>query len=263
MAQIRKKTKKTAKARAKEKERAKERQPVSRERALDAAMELADREGLGAVTMRRLAEALQVEAMSLYHHVKNKESILDGMVDRVFAEIDLPEGGGWKEPMRRRAHSARAALLRHRWALSLMESRPAPGPQNLAHHDAVIGCLRRAGFSVPLTAHAYSALDSYVYGFVHTELHLPFSTIEETHAVASGIFDQLPPGAYPHLVELAKEHVLKPGYSYGNEFAFGLELLLDGLERVAEREQRPAGTSAAGPGQSCEQRAAPRRERKR
>lgn len=214
-----------------------ERQPVSRERALAVAVELADREGLAAVTMRRLAEALGVEAMSLYHHVKNKDTILDGMVDRVFAEIEVPSGGDWREAMRRRARSARAALLRHRWALGLMESRPTPGPQNLEHHDAVIGCLRTGGFSVPLTAHAYAVLDSYVYGFVHTELNLPFSTSEETQAVASGIFDQLPPGRYPHLVELTKEHVLKPGYSYADEFEFGLELILAGLERESAREK--------------------------
>jgi len=217
--------------------KAKQRQPISRARALQMAVQLADREGLEALTMRRLAAVLEVEAMSLYHHVKNKNEILDGMVDLLFAEIDIPEAD-WKAAMRRRAHSARAALLRHRWAISLMESRPTPGPNNLAHHDAVIGCLRRGGFSVPLTAHAYAVLDSYVRGFVHTELNLPFKTSEESHAVASGIFDRLPPGLYPHLIELTKEHVLKPGYSYGNEFAFGLDLILDGLERAKEREGR-------------------------
>lgn len=216
---------------AKNSKNLKEREPISRARALQAAVELADREGLAALTMRRLAEALGVEAMSLYHHVKNKNEILDGMVDLVFAEIDLP-AGDWKEAMRRRAYSARATLLRHRWAISLMESRPTPGPKNLAHHDAVIGCLRRGGFSVPLTAHAYAVLDSYVYGFVHTELNLPFETTADTQAVASAIFDRLPPGLYPHLIELTKEHVLKPGYSYGSEFDFGIELILDGLERA-------------------------------
>jgi AcrR family transcriptional regulator len=216
--------------------KAKTRQPISRARALQKAVELADQEGLEALTMRRLAAALEVEAMSLYHHVQSKSEILDGMVDLVFAEIDVP-AADWKVAMRRRAHSARAVLLRHRWAISLMESRLTPGPHNLAHHDAVIGCLRRGGFSVPLTAHAYAVLDSYVYGFVHTELNLPFETGEESQAVASGIFDHLPPGLYPHLVELTKEHVLKPGYSYGNEFTFGLELILEGLERAKERDR--------------------------
>lgn len=216
--------------------RQKGRQPVSRDRALQVAVELADREGLEALTMRRLAEQLGVEAMSLYHHVKNKDEILDGMVDVVFGEIEVPAGDDWKVAMRKRAHSAREALVRHPWAISLMESRPTPGPKNLAHHDAVLGCLRRGGFSVPLTAHAYAVLDSYVYGFAHTELNLPFETSEETQAVASAIFDQMPSGMYPHLVELTKEHVLKPGYSYRQEFDFGLELILDGLERARQRE---------------------------
>lgn len=219
---------------AKSAKKLKEREPISRARALQAAVDLADQEGLAALTMRRLAEVLGVEAMSLYHHVKNKNEILDGMVDLVFAEISVPTGA-WKAAMRQRAHAARAALLRHRWALSLLESRLTPGPQNLAHHDAVIGSLRHGGFSVPLTAHAYAVLDSYVYGFVHTELNLPFDTTASTQQVASDIFAQLPPGAYPHLVELTQEHVLKPGYSYGNEFDFGLELILDGLERIKHR----------------------------
>jgi hypothetical protein len=133
--------------------------------------------------------------------------------------------------MRRRAYSARAVLLRHPWAIRLMESRAAPGPANLEHHDAVIGCLRRAGFSIELTGHAYAVLDSYTYGFVHTELNLPFQTSRETQQVAEGIMSRFPVDQYPHLIELATQHALKPGYSYGNEFDFGLELILDGLER--------------------------------
>jgi AcrR family transcriptional regulator len=214
------------------------RAPVTRERALDVAMALADAGGLAELSMRRLAQELGVEAMSLYHHVPSKDAILDGMVDRVFAEIELPAPElDWKRALRRRSASVRAALLRHRWALGVLESRAAPGPTTLAHHDAVLGCLRGAGFSVVLAAHAYAVLDAFVYGFVHTELTLPFSTPEETQAVAGAIFDQLPPGAYPHLVELTREHVLQPGYAYANEFAWGLELVLDGLERarLAER----------------------------
>ena len=212
----------------------KRREPVSRARAVKLAVELADAGGLAEVTMRRLAEELGVEAMSLYHHVPNKDAILDGMIDLVFAEIELPSATiDWRIAMRRRAESVRATLLRHRWAIALMESRRTPGPANLAHHDAVLGCLRGAGFSIELTAHAYALLDSYVYGFVHTELNLPFQTSEQTQTVAAEIFERLPPGAFPHLVELATQHVLKPGYAYGNEFAFGLELILDGLEHAA------------------------------
>jgi AcrR family transcriptional regulator len=215
----------------------KPRLPLSRERALDLAVELADKAGLAELSMRQLAKALGVEAMSLYHHVKNKDDILNGMVDRVFAEIALPEiGAGWREQMKRRSHSARAALKRHPWALALMESRAAPGPATLKHHDATLGCLRAAGFSIALTAHAYSALDGYTYGFALTEQSLPFQSPGETEQVAASMMGAFPAGAYPHLVELATTHVLKPGYSYGDEFAWGLELVLDGLERARAEE---------------------------
>ncbi len=224
------KTRKPAKPKPK-RARSATREPVSRERALRVAVSLADAGGLAELTMRRPAEELGVEAMSLYYHVPSKDAILDGMVDLVFAEIELPTAGDWQTAMRRRAESMRAALLRHRWAIGLMESRSTPGFANLSHHDAVLGCLRAAGFSVEMTAHAYAVLDSYIYGFVHTELQLPFQTTEETHEVAAAIFEQVPAGAYPHLVELTTQHVLKPGYRYGNEFAFGLELILEGLER--------------------------------
>lgn len=213
------------------------RAPVNRERALAAAMSLADAGGLDALTMRGIADELGVEAMSLYHHVPNKDAILDGMVDLVFDEIALPDADvDWRTAMRKRAYAVRAVLLRHRWALRVIETRKAPGASTLAHHDAVIGCLRRAGFSIVLTAHAYAVLDSYIFGFVHTELNLPFQSTEETHEVASAMFDGVPEGAFPYLVELAREHVLQPGYAYGNEFSFGLELVLDGLERALARE---------------------------
>ena len=142
------------------------RTPLNRQRVLDAAVTLADRDGVAALSMRRLAQELGVEAMSLYHHVANKDAILDGIVDVVFAEIELPDAeAGWREAMRRRAISVRDALRRHPWATGLMESRPTPGPANLRHHDAVLGVLRGAGFPRELTAHAYALLDSYIYGF--------------------------------------------------------------------------------------------------
>jgi AcrR family transcriptional regulator len=216
----------------KTKPKARLREPVTRERALHAALALADVEGLEGLTMRSLAAALGVEAMSLYHHVPNKEAILDGMVDLVFTEIaPPPTDTDWKTAMRVRAHSVRAVLKRHRWAARVLESRATPGLATLQHHDAVLGCLRRGGFSIPLTAHAYSLLDSYIYGFVNQELSLPFETSSETQDVAKQIFSQLPAGAFPHLVELTVEHVLKPGYAYGNEFEYGLDLILEGLER--------------------------------
>lgn len=214
------------------------REPLTRERAVRTAVELADASGLEELTMRRLAEELGVEAMSLYHHVPNKDAILDGMIDVVWAEVEAPPAtGAWKLALRRRTEAVRATLLRHRWSLSLMESRRAPGPATLAHHDAVLGCLRAGGFSLALTGHAYAVLDGFVYGFVLTELNLPFQTTEETHAVAASIFEQMPPGMFPHLVEFARDRVLKPGYAYAHEFAFGLELVLDGLERALARER--------------------------
>jgi AcrR family transcriptional regulator len=206
---------------------------LSRERVLHAGVLLADSGGLEALTMRRLGEELGVEAMSLYKHVANKEALLDGMVDLVFAEIELPSGDtDWRTAMRDRAISARAALVRHPWATALMQSRTQPGPATLAHHDAVIGTLRGAGFSIGLTAHAFSALDAYVYGFALQQRSLPFDTLEEAQEVGRQMFARMPAGAYPHLTELTVQHILQPGYDYGDEFEYGLDLLLDGLGRA-------------------------------
>ena len=208
------------------------RKPLSRERVLRAAMKLADHHGLEELTMRKLGQALGVEAMSLYNHVAGKDDLLDGLVDIVFSEIELScEGGDWKAAMRRRATSAREVLARHRWAIGLMESRTHPGPANLRHHDSVLRCLREAGFSVPLAAHAYSALDSYIYGFALQQASLPFDTGEQAAEVAESIMQAFASGEYPRLAEIATQHVMKPGYSYEREFEFGLDLLLDGLER--------------------------------
>jgi AcrR family transcriptional regulator len=217
--------------------------PLSRERVLRAAVAFADERGIESLTMRKLGEALGVEAMSLYNHVANKDELLDGMVDIVFGEVGLPPGDAdWKTAMRRRAVSARQVLAHHRWAIGLMESRTSPGPATLRHHDAVIGCLRGAGFSIPMAAHAFSLLDSYVYGFALQEATLPFDTAEQTAEVAEMILSGLQPDEYPHLTELAVEHVLQPGYSYGNEFVFGLDIILDGLEAAASPARPTAAT---------------------
>jgi AcrR family transcriptional regulator len=208
------------------------RAPLSRQRALASAVALADVKGIGALTMRSLAQELGVEAMSLYHHVANKSDILDGMVDLVFGEVDLPdEATDWRTAIRQRTMSVRAALTRHRWAVGLMESRTSPGPATLRHHDAVIGCFRRGGFSVALTAHAYSVIDSYVYGFVLQEVNLPFDDdTDNLEGVVDAILSGLSSEEYPNLRELTTDHVLQPGYSYSNEFEYGLDLILDGLE---------------------------------
>jgi len=209
------------------------RTPLTRQRVLRAAVALADRGGVGALSMRKLAQELGVEAMSLYHHMANKDDILDGIVDVVFGEIELPTGeAGWEAAMRRRSVSAREALRRHPWATGLMESRRTPGPANIRHHDAVLGVLRNAGFPVELAAHAYSLLDSYIYGFALQEASLPFHTPEETAEVAQEIMSVFPADDYPHLAEIATEHVLQPGYDYGDEFLYGLDLILDGLARA-------------------------------
>ncbi|MBT3154504.1 TetR/AcrR family transcriptional regulator [Streptomyces sp. CHD11] len=214
------------------------RTPLSRERVIRTAVAVADEKGSAALTMRAIAEPLGVEAMSLYHHVAGREDILDGMVDAVFGEIDLPpRDTDWKSAMRHRADSARAVLGRHPWAIGLMDSRSTPGPATLRHHDAVIGALRAAGFSVGMTAHAFSVIDSYLYGFVLQELAMPFGDTAEMEQVAGALVREMPAGAYPHLTELATERVLKPGYDYADEFAFGLTLILDALHP----DEAPAG----------------------
>ncbi|MFJ9611522.1 TetR/AcrR family transcriptional regulator [Kitasatospora sp. NPDC101176] len=206
------------------------RTPLSRERLLDAAIAVADAGGLAALTIRSVADELGVKPMSLYHHVANKEAIVDGIVDVVFGEIDLPVADGrWRPALRGRAHSARAVLRRHPWATPLMESRTHPGPATLRHHDAVLATLRSGGFSFPLAAHAFSLLDSYTYGFALTEAALPF-TPEDVGEVVPDFLAQFPAERYPHLAEFTREHVLRPGYDYGAEFDYGLDLILDGLE---------------------------------
>jgi AcrR family transcriptional regulator len=199
-------------------------------------MARADAGGIEALSMRKLGEELGVEAMSLYTHVSSKEDLLDGMTDAVFAEIELPaDGTDWRRAMRERALSTRAALSRHPWATPLMQSRTHPGPATLRHHDTVIGALRGAGFSIALTAHAFSALDSYIYGFALQQTSLPFETGEQTAELAEMIMAPFAAGEYPHLTELTVEHVLHPGYDYGDEFEFGLDLILDGLEAARPR----------------------------
>jgi AcrR family transcriptional regulator len=193
-------------------------------------MALADQGGVASLTIRSLAQHLDVKPMSLYHYVANKTEILDAIVDVVFDEIDLPTAGAdWRAEIHLRATSTRRALRRHSWAIGLLESRATPGPATLAHHDAMLGTLRRAGFSVSMTAHAYALVDAYVYGFALAEAAVPFEGPDDVAEVARPILQQLPDGAYPHLVELTNEHILKPGYDFGDEFDFGLDLILDAL----------------------------------
>ena len=211
---------------------AKVRAPLSRERVMRAAIALADSSGIESLSMRKLGQELGVEAMSLYNHVANKDDILDGIVDLVFGEIALPSGkGDWKRAMRKRAISAHEALLRHPWAPSLMQSRTRPGPATLRHHDSVLGSLRNAGFTLVMAAHAVSAIDGYVYGFALQQINLPLQSREQVAEVGESILRQLA-GEYPHLAEMITDHAMKPGYDYAKEFEFGLDLILDGLERL-------------------------------
>ena len=214
--------------------------PLSRELVLQTALRLADQGGLEALSMRKLGQELGVEAMALYYHFANKDEVLDGIVDLVFGEIETPSTGpDWRTAMRRRAISLRDVLLRHRWAIGLMESRRNPGPANLGHHDAMIGSLRSAGFDMAMAAHAYSLLDSYIYGFALTKMNLPFDDTSDIAEMAESMLEPFPVGEYPNLAAFITEHAMKPGYDYADEFEVGLDVILDGLERV---RRKPAGT---------------------
>jgi AcrR family transcriptional regulator len=221
---------------------------LSRERVLRGAAAVADASGIAALTMRSLARELGVKPMSLYHHVAGKDDILDGIVDLVFSEIDLPApGGDWRLEMRRRAISARRVLRQHSWAIGLMESRANPGPATLRHHDATIGTLRGAGFSVATTAHAYALLNSYVYGFALQEASLPFNP-DTAANVTEPTGRQIAADQYPHLAEMATQHILQPGYDFGDEFDIGLGVILDALERsISGHHAPPSATRPADP----------------
>ncbi len=205
---------------------------LSRERVLNYAMTQADAGGLEALTMRNLADGLGVAPMSLYRHVANNDDLVDALVDPVFSEIGLPaEGAHWKVAMRDRALSVREVLSRHRWAIGYLESRRHPGEANLRHHDAVLGSLRAAGFDMAMAAHAYSLLDSYIYGFALTQMQLPFESWEEVAEVGQAMLQAFPMDAYPNLAEYITDHAMQPGYDFGKEFEYGLDLVLDGIER--------------------------------
>ena len=234
-----------------------ERAALNRSRVLAGALAVADAGGIGALTMRTLAQELGVKPMSVYHYVSNKEEIVDGIVDVVYSEIDLPTPGGeWRTEMRIRAHSARRVLAVHPWATALLQSRLHPGAATLRHHNAFIATLRAAGFSVESTAHAFALIDSYVFGFALSENAVPIHGPDTVADTASSMMEQFfDAEAYPDLLEFTREHILRPGYDFGKEFGFGLELILDGLAGSvagpgpgpgrAGRPARAARTSAA------------------
>ena len=212
------------------------RPPLSHSRVIEAAARVADAGGLTGVSMRSVGRELGVEAMSLYHHVASKDALLDGLADWVFAQLMTPTiGAPWRSELEARAHSARTVLSAHPWGLGLVESRRSPGPATLLHHDAVLGCLRTDGFSVALAAHAFSVLDAYTYGFVLTEVNLPFEpgTADEfIEEIAVALAD------HPWMAEFVAERITGKDYAYGDEFDHGLTLVLDGLERRVDAEVR-------------------------
>lgn len=215
------------------------RTPLSKQRVLAAAVTLADQIGIDSLSMRKLGEALGVEAMSLYKHVANKDEVLDGIVDIVAAEIELPppvgEAGDWRQAMRRRSTSAHRVLLRHPWATMLIVSRANVGPAMMRYVDATLGCLRQAGFSYPLADHAWNAIDNHVHGFTLQKLNFPFAP-EEYAEVAKAYLPQIPVETYPYIHGLSQE-VIAGRHDGLHDFEFGLDLILDGLERLRMSEQ--------------------------
>jgi len=206
-----------------------QRRPLSRERVLRAAVALADRSGIEALTMRRLGQELGVEAMSLYKHVANKDDVLDGIVDLVVADIEVPPTGTpWRPAMRARAVSAHGVLLAHPWAPLQIMSRFSIGLGMTRYLDATLGRLREGGFSVEAALDAWHTLDSHIYGFTLQELGLPFE-VDEAPQVSADVLGTLSAEQFPHVVEVIT-HVMRHGRV--EDFDFGLELILDGLERT-------------------------------
>jgi AcrR family transcriptional regulator len=211
---------------------------LDRDQILQAAFSIADEEGLEAATMRAIGERLGVEAMSLYRHVRNKDDLLDGLVDMVFSEMVVPRATRWKTALRERCVLMRQALNRHPWSIGLMESRMQPGPANLRHRDDVLAVLLEAGFKSPDATHAYNVLDSYVYGFVLQEKELPFSNAKELAEVGESLLAQVPADLYPNLSTVSAE-LLANGFDFAAEFEFGLDLILDAIERFRESREPP------------------------
>ncbi|MDA3936709.1 MAG: TetR/AcrR family transcriptional regulator C-terminal domain-containing protein [Actinomycetota bacterium] len=216
---------------AKELER---RLPLNRDRILVAAVEIADERGVAAVTMREVASRLGVEAMSLYNHVANKDDILDGMVDLVVEQFAVPaDADYWREAMRRRAISARDVFGCHPWAPALLDSRESSGPTRLRYLDSILGTLVRAGFSMDGAARAFSLLDSYIYGFGIQQMSFLADDGASTEEMAEAILAYIPAEEYPYLHRMAS-HAMEVGYDAEADFEFGLEIILDGLERILD-----------------------------
>ena len=205
--------------------------PLSRERILRAAIDLADKDGIESLSMRKLAQEMGVKAMSLYNHVTNKDDMLDSIVDIVVSEIELPKiGGDWRDAMRQRAISAYKILLRHPWAAMALMSRMNVGSSMLKYIDMTLGCLYEAGFSFEMADHATNVIDSYIYGFTLQELNFPINESDYSEAAVQGL-PIIPADKYPYLNKLTHQ-VIEGSYDGIHDFGFGLELILNGLEPI-------------------------------
>ena len=212
--------------------------PLTKNMVLLAAIELADAEGIESLSMRKLGEKLHIKAMSLYNHVKNKGEVLDGIIDIVVGKMQIPaEEMDWKSSMRERAFSAHDILLLHPWAARVIMSRSNPGPAMLRYIDTLLGCFRKAGFSIEVSDHAWNTLDSYIYGYTLQELNYAFD-MTKIKEVSTSYLPYLPTDEYPYMSELTK-HIAttnyKKNYEGVHDFAFGLDLFLNGLEKVINK----------------------------
>lgn len=216
------------------------RTPLTRERVLRAGLVIADRDGLDGLTMRALGAAVGVQAMSLYNHVTDKDDILGGLVDLVVAEIGVSWADApWREAMRQRAEAAHRVLLAHPWATGLLMSRANVGPAMLTYIDRTLGCLTRAGFSLPMADHVWNTLDGYIYGFTLYKLNFPFQPSQYA-AMAAMFLPQVPADRYPTMHALTVE-VAAGRHDGLHELGFGLDLLLDGLDGLTRRGELPPG----------------------
>lgn len=214
--------------------RAKKRAPLSPEKVLAMALRIVDKKGIESLSMRNLAQALKVEAMSLYNHVPGKERLLDGLVELVVGELDLPTlGGDWRSAMRGRAMTAHGVLMRHPWATMLLVSRLNIGPNMLRYIDCTVGCLREAGFSWAMADHAWNTLDAFTYGFTLQRLNFPLEP-QQYAAAAKQFLPMIPAGTFPYMNGLSQE-IIAGRHDGLQHLELGLELLLDGLERVRTR----------------------------
>ncbi len=206
--------------------------PLSRDRILRAALELVDESGIDALTMRRLGQELGFEAMSLYNHVANKDDVIDGMLDLVLDEGELPApGGNWETSIRESAVSVHAALRKHPWAANVLMSYPRVRPKRLQYMESLLGRLTEAGFSADTTYHAYHVLDGHIFGFSLWESAHTFSAEEESEM--QELFEKvITPDAFPYLREHGRQHMVEGPHHDVSAFEFGLDLILDGLKKI-------------------------------